>query len=64
MLDRHDPTADSGPALLKLLLAWALTILGNITLQQVATTLAIVYTAIQIYILVRDKIVRDKGGAG
>lgn len=62
MIDRPtDTAADSGPALLKLLLAWALTILGNITLQQVATALAIVYTAIQIYILVRDKIVRDKG---
>lgn len=61
MLDKHDTATDAAPALYKLIVAWALTLFGNITLQQVATALAIVYTAIQIYILVRDKIVRDKG---
>lgn len=64
MIDRHDTATDIGPAIWKVLVAWGLTIFGNVTLQQVATFLAIVYTLIQIYILVRDKIVRDKGGAG
>lgn len=56
----HQDTADTAPALFKIVVAWALTIFGNVTLQQVATLLAIIYTSIQIYILIRDKIIRDR----
>ena len=55
----HDQT-DTGAAVFKLFVAWCLTVFSNITLQHVATFCAIVYTLLQIYILVRDKIVSRK----
>ena len=47
-------------AWLKLSVAWVLTAIGGITLQQIATLLAIVYTALQIYLLVRDRMFRKQ----
>jgi hypothetical protein len=50
----------------KVVTAWVLTITGAVTLQDVATGLAIVFTGLQIYVTVRDKIVahRAKRGEG
>lgn len=44
----------------KLLIAWVSTIVG-MELTQWAALFAIIYTVLQIYILVRDKIVRRVG---
>jgi hypothetical protein len=49
---------DTRMAWLKMTVAWALTAIGGITLQQIATLLAIVYTALQIYLLVRDRLIQ------
>ncbi|HET8695752.1 MAG TPA: hypothetical protein VFM33_13855 [Aquabacterium sp.] len=57
-----EPTPDQHPgaALLKLLLAWLGYAVGSITLQQIVLALTGVYTLLQIYLLVRDKIIRDR----
>lgn len=47
-------------AFLKVALAWAAVAYGWFTLQHIATAAAIVYTLLQIYVLVRDKIVRKE----
>ena len=54
----HDNEA--APAFLKVLIAWAGAIWGTVTMQEVVLFLTAVYTVIQIFILVRDKIVRDR----
>lgn len=54
----HDPT-DVQTAAFKLLVAWATTIAG-MELTHWAALFAIVYTVLQIYVLVRDKIIRDR----
>jgi hypothetical protein len=51
---------DTRAAWLKMALAWVLTTIGNVTLQHVATGLAIIYTVLQIYVLVRDRILRRR----
>lgn len=43
----------------KMLVVWVSTITG-MTLTEWAAVFAIIYTLLQIYILVRDKILRDK----
>ena len=48
------------PALIKVLIAWAGTAVGSITMQGIILALTGLYTGLQLYILVRDKIVRDK----
>jgi hypothetical protein len=53
-------THSPAQALFKLLLAWMGYVLGSITLQQVVLALTGVYTMLQIYLLVRDKIIRDR----
>ena len=55
--------SDTQSAVLKVCLSWALTIFGGITLQGVATSLAILFTAVQLYVLVRNEILnkREKG---
>lgn len=52
-------------ATFKVSFAWLLTVVGAVTLQNIAAFLAIVYTGLQIYVTVRDKIVayRDKRGS-
>lgn len=52
--------SDGAP--LRLAVAWLGAVLGSVTLQQVVLLLTAVYTAIQIYLLVRDKVLR-KGRA-
>lgn len=54
----HDNEA--APAFFKVLIAWAGAIWGTVTMQEVVLFLTAVYTVIQIFILVRDKIVRDR----
>lgn len=51
---------DTLPAMIKVLIAWTGAVWGAITLQHVVLLLTAVYTAIQLYVLVRDKIIRDK----
>lgn len=51
---------EGATAMLKVLIAWLGTVLGSITLQQIVLTLTLIYTALQVYVLVRDKIVRDR----
>lgn len=54
----HDNEA--APAFFKVLIAWAGAIWGAVTMQEIVLFLTAVYTVIQIFILVRDKIVRDR----
>jgi len=49
---------DTNTAVLKVLVAWVGTVFGGITLSGLVLSLTAIYTALQIYILVRDKIVR------
>ena len=49
-----------GAALFKILVAWLGYVVGSITLQQVVLALTGVYTLLQIFLLVRDKIIRDR----
>lgn len=51
---------DAAPAFFKVLIAWIGAIWGSVTMQEIVLFLTAVYTVIQIFILVRDKIVRDK----
>lgn len=52
------PDHDAWNAIIKVTIAWVLAGIGAITLQQIATVLAILYTSVQLYVLVRDKIIR------
>ena len=45
------------PIWLKLIVVWAGTIFGSISLQQVVLAATLLYTLLQCYVLVRDKIV-------
>lgn len=56
----NEQHSDTAPAMLKILIAWLGTAWGAITMQDVVFALTAVYTVIQIYILVRDKIVRHR----
>lgn len=47
-------------ASMKVMVAWVLTAIGGVTLQQIATVLAIVYTALQIFLLVRDRLIKRR----
>jgi hypothetical protein len=47
-------------ATVKLAVSWVLVTVGHITATEVATYLAIAYTATQLYVLFRDKILRRK----
>lgn len=51
---------EAAPAFFKVLIAWAGAIWGTVTMQEIVLFLTAVYTVIQIFILVRDKIVRDR----
>jgi len=46
--------------MLKVLIAWTGAVWGAITLQHVVLGLTAIYTAVQLYVLIRDKIIRDK----
>ena len=48
--------SDTAPAMFKLMIAWAGALIGSITLQHIVLVLTGIYTAVQLYILVRDKI--------
>ena len=54
---QHD---DATQALLKVSLAWLGAALGRITLQDVVLALTGIYTAAQLFVLVRDKIWKGK----
>lgn len=54
----HDNEAAT--AFFKVLIAWAGAIWGTVTMQEIVLFLTAVYTVIQIFILIRDKIVRDR----
>lgn len=53
----HD---DSRIPILKLLLIWVAAAVSSMTLQHVLMFITIVYTLVQLYVLVRDKIVNHK----
>lgn len=46
---------------LKVALAWFGTFFGALTLQHWVLTATLIYTLLQIYLLVRDKVLRKKG---
>lgn len=48
--------SDTSPALFKLLIAWTGALIGSITLQHIVLVLTGIYTAVQLYVLIRDKI--------
>ena len=52
--------ADAPMAVLKLVVAWLGYVIGAITLQQVVLALTGLYTALQIYLLIRDRIIRKE----
>lgn len=47
-------------AVFKLALAWLGYAVGSITMQGLVLTLTAIYTALQIYLLVRDKIINTR----
>lgn len=47
-------------AILKMVLAWLGYVVGSITLQQVVLALTGLYTALQIYLLIRDRFIRKE----
>ena len=54
-MDDHETNA----ALIKLLVAWVGTMFGGITLSGLVLFATLVYTVLQTYLLVRDRIVRN-----
>lgn len=62
-MDADTPTTHPEMAVLKMALAWLGYVIGSITLQQVVLALTGLYTALQIYLLIRDRIIRDKENA-
>jgi hypothetical protein len=47
---------DTSAGMSKVAIAWLITLVGSITMQDVALFVAAVYSVLQIYVLVRDKI--------
>lgn len=47
-------------AMAKVSLAWIGALVGSITLQQIVLVLTAIYTAVQLYVLVRDKLIRKE----
>lgn len=45
----------------KLLVAWIGMVYGYVTLDRVAIMLTIIYTSVNLYLLIRDKVIRDRG---
>lgn len=56
-MDADTPTTHPEMAVLRIMVAWLGYVVGSITLQQVVLFLTGLYTALQIYLLVRDRIV-------
>lgn len=54
----HD--ANSAGEVTKVAVAWAGALIGTITLQQIVLALTAVYTVLQIYVVVRDKVMRRR----
>jgi hypothetical protein len=65
VIDKHQDAAESFPALIKLFWVWLWVGVSQMTplqaVQFLAACVAIVYSVIQIYLLIRDKIIRDRG---
>lgn len=63
MIDKHD-TADVAPALIKIFWVWLWVGVSQMTplqaVQFIAGIIAIVYTAVNLFVLVRDKIVNHR----
>lgn len=62
-MERHmdvdtSPAHSPEMAVIKMAVAWLGYVVGSITLQQVVLFLTGLYTALQIYLLVRDRIMR------
>ncbi|MFN7817790.1 MAG: hypothetical protein ACK5OQ_16295 [Burkholderiales bacterium] len=53
-------THDDKVAWLKLLGVWAAAVASSITLQHLLMFVTLVYTLLQVYILVRDKIIKKR----
>ena len=51
---------DSAVAVIKMTVAWLLAAWGAITLQKLVLLATLVYTGLQIYVLVRDKVLRKE----
>lgn len=45
----------------KLVVAWIGMVYGYVSLNQIAILLTIIYTSVNLYILIRDKVIRDRG---
>lgn len=58
---KHAPiTHDDITALVKLAIAWVGTVAATVTLQSTVMAATLIYTLINIYVLVRDKIIRNR----
>lgn len=55
-------TSSHGPemAVFKMAVAWLGYVIGSVTLQDIVLALTGLYTGLQIYLLVRDRIIRSK----
>lgn len=53
-----DTATDTGPVLLKVALVWIATVTG-LTLSEWATVVALLYTALQLWVTLRDRVWRD-----
>lgn len=51
---------ETGWALAKALIAWIGAVIGSLTLSKLVLFATLVFTSLQTYILVRDKIIRRK----
>lgn len=52
--------AMQGENLCKSVVSWVLVAVGSLTAAKIATYMAIAYTGAQLYVLIRDKILRRK----
>lgn len=51
-------TVDEIPPTVKLLFVWFWTVFGMVTLHDVVLVLTAIYTALQIYVFMRDKVLK------
>lgn len=59
-MNRGEDQAMSIADFCKLVAIWVGTVVGSISLQQVVLGLTAIYTLLQIFVLVRDKLIRGK----
>lgn len=56
LLNGDSPT----PPIMKLAVAWVATITSSVTLQDVMIIFTIIYTVLQVYLLLRDKVFKKR----